>query len=101
MMVMSGLCAWSNEKPNWDSGVENVSLAQCVGVLGVAPPSAGTIAKFANGLADDFLSTTFLATTAPVVLAPAMNVNMWEHPATRDNIARLTARGVRMFEPGS
>jgi phosphopantothenoylcysteine decarboxylase/phosphopantothenate--cysteine ligase len=59
------------------------------------------LAKFAHGLADDFLSTMFLATTAPVIVAPAMNVNMWEHPATRANIATLKARGVTVVEPGS
>ncbi|HEX4577371.1 MAG TPA: bifunctional phosphopantothenoylcysteine decarboxylase/phosphopantothenate--cysteine ligase CoaBC, partial [Edaphobacter sp.] len=56
---------------------------------------------FAHGLADDFLSTMFLATTAPVIVAPAMNVNMWEHPATRANVETLRARGVRVIEPGS
>ena len=59
------------------------------------------LAKFAHGLADDFLSTMYLATTAPVVVAPAMNVTMWEHPATRANVEVLRARGVRVIEPGS
>jgi phosphopantothenoylcysteine decarboxylase/phosphopantothenate--cysteine ligase len=59
------------------------------------------LAKFAHGLADDFLSTMFLATTAPVIVAPAMNVAMWEHPATRANVETLRARGVKVIEPGS
>ncbi len=99
--VITDLFSGASEQPNIDSAVEHIAVAQSLDVMLVAPASADTIAKFANGLADDFLSTTFLATTAPVVLAPAMNVNMWEHPATRDNIERLTARGVRMVEPGS
>ena len=89
------------DSPNLESAVEHIAVAQSLDALLVAPATADTIAKFANGVADDFLSTTFLATTAPVVIAPAMNVNMWEHPATRDNIARLTQRGVRVVEPGS
>ena len=89
------------DSPNLDSAVEHIAVAQSLDALLVAPATADTLAKFANGLADDFLSTTFLATTAPVVIAPAMNVNMWEHAATRDNIARLIQRGVRVVEPGS
>jgi phosphopantothenoylcysteine decarboxylase/phosphopantothenate--cysteine ligase len=65
----------------------------------VAPATADTLAKFAGGLADNFLSTLYLATKAPVVVAPAMNVNMWEHPATQENIAVLRARGVRVVNP--
>ena len=75
--------------------------AQTTKVLIVAPATADTLAKFAHGLADDFLSTMYLATTAPVIVAPAMNVNMWEHPATRANLELLKARGVRVVEPGS
>jgi phosphopantothenoylcysteine decarboxylase/phosphopantothenate--cysteine ligase len=67
----------------------------------VAPATADILAKFANGIADDFLSTLFLATTAPVIVAPAMNVNMWNHPATQANLATLRSRGVRVVEPGS
>src|SRR2546423_4033414 len=70
------------EAPNIDSAVEHIAVAQSIDALVVAPATADTLAKFANGLADDFLSTLFLATTAPVVVAPAMNVNMWEHEAT-------------------
>jgi phosphopantothenoylcysteine decarboxylase / phosphopantothenate---cysteine ligase len=84
-----------------ESSIEHINEAQTTKVLIVAPATADTLAKFAHGLADDFLSTMFLATTAPVIVAPAMNVNMWEHPATRANIETLKARGVRVVEPGS
>jgi phosphopantothenoylcysteine decarboxylase / phosphopantothenate---cysteine ligase len=83
------------------SVIEHINEAQTTRVLIVAPATADTLAKFAHGLADDFLSTMFLATTAPVIVAPAMNVNMWEHPATRANIETLKARGVHVVEPGS
>src|SRR6266852_6383530 len=99
--VITDMFAAGNEEPNIDSAVEHIAVAQAIDALLVAPTTADVLAKFANGLADDFLSTLFLATTAPVILAPAMNVNMWEHPATRENLARLRARGVRVVEPGS
>jgi phosphopantothenoylcysteine decarboxylase/phosphopantothenate--cysteine ligase len=83
------------------SAIEHIHEAQSTRVLVVAPATADMLAKFAHGLADDFLSTMFLATTAPVIVAPAMNVNMWEHPATRANMEVLRARGVRVVEPGS
>jgi phosphopantothenoylcysteine decarboxylase / phosphopantothenate---cysteine ligase len=83
------------------SSVEHIQEAQTTKLLIVAPATANTLAKFAHGLADDFLSTMFLATTAPVIVAPAMNVNMWEHPATRANVERLRALGVKVVEPGS
>ncbi|WP_305794677.1 flavoprotein, partial [Granulicella sp. L60] len=84
-----------------ESSVEHIEEAQTTGLLVVAPATADMLAKFAHGLADDFLSTMFLATTAPVVVAPAMNVNMWEHAATRANVETLRVRGVRVIEPGS
>jgi phosphopantothenoylcysteine decarboxylase/phosphopantothenate--cysteine ligase len=84
-----------------ESSNEHIYEAQTTKLLIVAPATADMLAKFANGLADDFLSTMFLATKAPVIVAPAMNVNMWEHPATRANVATLRARGVMMIEPGS
>jgi phosphopantothenoylcysteine decarboxylase/phosphopantothenate--cysteine ligase len=68
-------------------------------LLLVAPATANALAKCAHGVADDALSTLYLATTAPVVVAPAMNVNMWRHPATADNVRRLRARGVVIVEP--
>jgi phosphopantothenoylcysteine decarboxylase / phosphopantothenate---cysteine ligase len=83
------------------SSIEHIQEAQTTKLLIVAPATADMLAKFANGLADDFLSTMFLATKAPVVVAPAMNVNMWEHPATRANMETLRGRGVRVIEPGS
>jgi phosphopantothenoylcysteine decarboxylase/phosphopantothenate--cysteine ligase len=89
----------SGETPNIDSAVEHIAVAQSIDALVVAPATADTLAKFANGTADDFLSTLYLATAAPVVLAPAMNVNMWEHPATQQNLATLRQRGVRIVEP--
>src|ERR1700734_244156 len=76
-----------------DSAIEHIAEAQTTELLVVAPATADTLAKFAHGLADDFLSTLYLATNAPVVLAPAMNVNMWNHPATQANVATLAARG--------
>src|SRR5277367_5572640 len=81
--------------------IEHIHEAQTTKLLIVAPATADMLAKFAHGLADDFLSTMFLATTAPVIVAPAMNVNMWEHPATRANVETLRARGVKVIEPGS
>ncbi len=99
---MLGLLRWSlGDESGGASVIEHISEAQTTKVLIVAPATADTLAKFAHGLADDFLSTMFLATTAPVIVAPAMNVNMWEHPATRANVETLKARGVRVVEPGS
>ena len=84
-----------------ESSIEHIYEAQTTKLLIVAPATADMLAKFAHGLADDFLSTMFLATTAPVIVAPAMNVIMWGHPATRANVETLRARGVRVIEPGS
>jgi len=99
--VITGMFGSSAEQPNLDSAVEHISVAQSIDCLLVAPATADTIAKFAQGIANDFLSTLYLATTAPVVIAPAMNVNMWEHPATRANLEILRKRGVHIVEPGS
>ena len=85
---------------NLESAIEHIAVAQRTDLLLVAPATADTLAKFARGLADDFLSTLYLASTAPVVMAPAMNVNMWQHPATQENLAALRKRGVRIVEPG-
>jgi phosphopantothenoylcysteine decarboxylase / phosphopantothenate---cysteine ligase len=84
-----------------ESGIEHINEAQTTRALIVAPATAHVLAKFAHGLADDFLSTMYLATQAPVIVAPAMNVNMWNHPATRANLDTLQARGVEIVEPGS
>jgi phosphopantothenoylcysteine decarboxylase/phosphopantothenate--cysteine ligase len=85
----------------YDSSIEHIGEAQATQALVVAPATANTLAKFAHGMADDFLTTLYLATTAPVLVAPAMNVNMWEHPATKANLEILRQRGVRVIEPGT
>jgi phosphopantothenoylcysteine decarboxylase/phosphopantothenate--cysteine ligase len=86
---------------NRDSGMEHIDVGQRVDALVVAPATADMLARFANGLASDFLSTLYLATTVPVIVAPAMNVNMWQHPATQQNLATLRSRGVYIVEPGA
>lgn len=83
------------------NGIEHIGEAQWADALVVAPATANVLAKFAHGIADDFLSTLYLATAAPVLVAPAMNVNMWEHPATQANLEILRTRGVRVVEPGT
>jgi phosphopantothenoylcysteine decarboxylase/phosphopantothenate--cysteine ligase len=93
--------AGAGEHPNIDSAVEHIAVAQSIDALLVAPATADILAKFAQGVASDFLSTLYLATTAPVVVAPAMNVNMWDHPATHANLEILKKRGVRIVEPGT
>ena len=77
------------KQPNIDSAVEHIAVAQSIDALLVAPATADVLAKFAQGIANDFLTTLYLATTAPVVVAPAMNVNMWNHPATQANLEIL------------
>jgi len=84
---------------NLESSIEHIAVAQRTDLLLVAPATADIIAKFARGIADDFLTTLYLASTAPVVVAPAMNVNMWDHPATQENIETLRARGVIVVDP--
>jgi len=98
--VITAMFAAGNESPNIDSAVEHIAVAQSIDALLVAPASADILAKFAQGIASDFLTTLYLATTVPVVVAPAMNVNMWNHPATQANIAILRQRGVKIVEPG-
>ncbi|MCZ2156854.1 MAG: bifunctional phosphopantothenoylcysteine decarboxylase/phosphopantothenate--cysteine ligase CoaBC [Bryobacterales bacterium] len=83
------------------SAIEHIRVAQENDLLLVAPATADLIAKFASGLAPDFLSTAYLAFTGPVILAPAMNTNMWEHPATQANLETLRSRGNRVVPPGS
>ena len=92
---------WESESAADTAVIEHIAQAQWADVLAIAPATANTIAKLAHGMADDFLSATYLATQSPVVLAPAMNVNMWEHPATCANIAALVQRGHRIVAPGS
>ncbi len=83
------------------NGIDHIAEAQWTDALVVAPATANILAKFAHGIADDFLSTMYLATTAPVLVAPAMNVNMWNHAATQANLETLRQRGVRVIEPGT
>src|SRR5579872_1713112 len=99
--VITDLFGEGAQEPNIESAVEHIAVAQSIDALVVAPATADVIGKFANGLADDFLSPLFLATTAPVVVAPAMNVNMWENAATQQNIHKLKERGIRVVEPDS
>jgi phosphopantothenoylcysteine decarboxylase/phosphopantothenate--cysteine ligase len=84
-----------------NSDIRHISLADAADLLLIAPATANTIGKLARGIADDALSTLYTATTAPTVMAPAMNANMFEHPAVRENLEILRARGVRIVEPGS
>ncbi len=83
------------------SDIRHISLADAADLLLVAPATANTLAKFARGIADDALSTLYTATVAPVVVAPAMNVNMFDHPAVTENLEILRSRGVRIVEPGA
>lgn len=90
----------SGGEANLESAIEHIAVAQRTDLLLVAPATADIIAKFARGIADDFLTTLYLASTAPVVVAPAMNVNMWNHEATQENVKALRARGVHVVDPG-
>src|SRR5690349_12435700 len=85
--------------PDNPDPIAHITFSQTVDLLIVAPATANIIAKFANGVADDFLSSTYLACTAPVLIAPAMNTTMWQHPATQRNLERLRADGVQVIEP--
>ncbi len=82
-----------------ESSVEHIALARTIDALVLVPATANLLAKMATGIADDFLTTLYVATKAPVLVAPAMNVNMWLHPATEENVARLRERGVEIVEP--
>ena len=93
----TGATAYGSEQ----NGIEHISQAQWADALVVAPATANTLAKFAHGMADDFLSTLYLATEAQVFVAPAMNTNMWNHLATQANLETLKSHGVRVIEPGS
>jgi phosphopantothenoylcysteine decarboxylase/phosphopantothenate--cysteine ligase len=98
--VITEMFAEPGQAPaNIDSAIEHIAVAQSIDLLVIAPATANTIARLASGIADDFLSTLYLATKVPVIIAPAMNVNMWEHPATQENLEKLRARGVHVVEP--
>lgn len=86
--------------PGLNADIEHIALATGIDLLLVAPATANTLGKFAHGIADDFLSSLYLATRAPVLMAPAMNTHMFEHPAVVENMARLKARGVSFVDPG-
>ena len=85
--------------PDNPDPIAHITFSQTADLLVVAPATANIIAKFANGVADDFLSSTYLACSAPVLIAPAMNTTMWEHPATQRNLDQLRADGVHIMEP--
>src|SRR6202789_488209 len=93
--------AANTDFPNIDSAIEHLAVAQSIDALLVAPATADILAQFAQGIAGDFLTTLYLATAAPVIVAPAMNVNMWNHPATQANLEILRQRGVKVVEPGT
>lgn len=87
-------------EPGANADIAHIRLATDIALLLVAPATANCLGKMANGIADDFLSSLYLATRAPVVVAPAMNTHMWEHDAVRANLAVLRGRGVHLVEPG-
>jgi phosphopantothenoylcysteine decarboxylase/phosphopantothenate--cysteine ligase len=97
--VITDLFASESAEDTLASSIEHIRVAQEADVLVVAPATAGVLANFAHGIAGDFLTTTYLAFTGAVVLAPAMNVNMWQHPATRQNLETLRKRGHVIIEP--
>jgi len=100
--VITGMFSPGEEhSPNIDSAIEHIAVAQSIDALLVAPATADVLAHFAQGIASDFLTTLYLATAGPVVVAPAMNVNMWNHAATQANLDVLRRRGVKIVEPGS
>jgi phosphopantothenoylcysteine decarboxylase / phosphopantothenate---cysteine ligase len=85
--------------PDNPDPIAHITFSQTADLLIVAPATANIIAKFSNGVADDFLTSTYLACSAPVLIAPAMNTTMWEHPATQRNLERLRSDGVHIIEP--
>lgn len=97
--VITDLFPEAGKEADLDSAIEHIAVAQEADLLLVAPASADILAKFAAGIADDFLTTMQLAYAGPMVVAPAMNTNMWDHPATRQNLKTLRARGVGVVEP--
>ena len=99
--VITGLWDGWEQGQSASKGIDHIAEAQWADAFVVAPATANILAKFAHGMADDFLSTMYLATQAPVIVAPAMNTNMWTHPATQANLDLLRQRGVRIVEPGS
>ena len=88
-------------QPGANADIEHIAIASTIDLLLVAPATANTVAKFTHGLADDFLSALYVATRAPVLIAPAMNSNMFDHPAVASNLETLMARGVHIVDPGA
>src|SRR6202790_5439908 len=97
--VITDLFGNSQDEANLESAIEHIAVAQRTDLLLVAPATADIIAKFARGIADDFLTTLYLASTAPVVVAPAMTVSMWNHAATQEKGEMLPAGGVKVVDP--
>src|SRR5580658_7365064 len=98
--VIVEMFAASGASPaNVESAIEHIAVAQRIDLLLIAPATADVLAKLAQGVADDFLTTLHLATKAPVVVAPAMNANMWEHLAVQENVAKLRELGVHVVDP--
>jgi phosphopantothenoylcysteine decarboxylase/phosphopantothenate--cysteine ligase len=97
--VITEMFAAGDQPANVEAAIEHIAVADCADLLLIAPATANVLGKLANGVADDFLTTAYLATKAPVVIAPAMNVNMWEHATVQENVARLQSRGVCIIEP--
>lgn len=97
--VITEMFGGAGGEPNVESAIEHIAVAQSIDLLVVAPATANVLAKMARGIADDFLTTLCLATKAPTIVAPAMNVNMWENAATQENLEILRKRGVKVLEP--
>ena len=97
--VITDLLGEAQGSSNVESAIEHIAVAQSIDALVIAPATANVLAKLAHGIADDFLTTLCLATKAPLIVAPAMNVNMWEHSATQQNVDTLRARGARVVSP--
>jgi len=97
--VITEMFGESGGEANVESAIEHIAVAQSIEALVIAPATANVLAKLAHGIADDFLTTLVVATKAPLIVAPAMNVNMWEHPTTQRNLETLRARGVKVVEP--
>jgi phosphopantothenoylcysteine decarboxylase / phosphopantothenate---cysteine ligase len=97
--VITDLFNQSSDDATHSSSIEHIQVAVDHDVMVIAPATADLIAKLAHGLADDFLTTTYLAFKGPVIIAPAMNVNMWQHPATRENVRTLQGRGHTIVGP--
>ena len=97
--VITEMFGDSQGEPNVESAIEHIAVAQSIDALVIAPATANVLAKIAQGIADDFLTTLCLATRAPLIVAPAMNANMWDHPATQKNVEILRERGVRVLQP--